>query len=82
MSSSHNQRGPAHARKLRHAVAAIGLVVLGAALGLIGAGLWLHARRKSASRAASPFTLGLDPQNERPASLGRAPLDDRRMRHP
>lgn len=81
MTSRLNQRGPAHPRRLRRAAAAIGLIVLGAALGLIGGGLWLHARRKAPSRAASPFTLGLDPQNERPASLDRAPLDDRRIRH-
>jgi hypothetical protein len=53
-------------------------VVLGAALGLIGGGLWLHARRKAPSDSASPFTLGVDPQLERAAPLHDEPLLERR----
>lgn len=81
MLPSLNQRSPAHPRKLRHAVAGIGLVVLGAALGLIGGGLWLHARRKPPSGPASPFTLGTEPQLERAAHLRDEPLGLQRPRH-
>lgn len=72
MTRSVNQRSAAGPRKLRHMAAGVGLVVLGAALGLIGGGLWLHARRKAPSRASAPFTLGAD-VSERAATLRDEP---------
>jgi hypothetical protein len=69
MSPGVNQRSPAHQRKLRHTAAGVGLLVLGAALGLIGGGLWLHARRKAPSNVAAPFTLGADLQSDHAATL-------------
>ena len=68
MTSSLEERTVARRRKRRRTPAGVGLVVLGAALGLIGGGLWLHARRKGPSRADSPFTLDADLQS------GRAPV--------
>jgi len=70
-------KGQGPARTLRRRAAGVGLVILGAMLGLIGGGLWLNARRKAPSRAASPFTLGADARPEDMAEHA-APVDARR----
>ena len=74
MSHGREHRSPAHQRKLRHTAAGVGLVVLGAALGLIGSGLYLNARRKPPNRNPSPFTLGADPPSEHATTLRDEPL--------
>lgn len=82
MTREANDGGPARTRRRRHTAAGIGLVILGAALGLLGSGLWLHARRKAPNRVASPFTLGADNQSERAASIPDEELiDPSRARH-